>query len=83
MGVALMVTFDGFLNCTLTVADWPGARLATETVTYGAPDTLPEAFTSVTPDGIPLNTIWKGPAIGLLLMFLMVTVPLKVWLTRL
>ena len=79
-----MTAFEGFLNCTLTVADCPGARVATAgTVRYGVPERLPLAFTSVTPAGIPKKTICKAPLIALLLILLMVTVPLKVWLTRL
>ena len=49
-----MVVFEGVLNWTLTVADWPGARLATAgTVMYGVPDRSPVAFTSVTLAGVP------------------------------
>ena len=75
---------EGFLNCTLTVTDWPGARLAmVGTVRYGVPERLAVAFTSVTLAGIPVKRICKGPLIVLLLTFLMVTVPLKVWFTLL
>jgi len=75
----LIVAFDGFVSCTLTVDDWPGARLATAgTVRYGVPERLPVAFTSVTPVGIPVKRICKGPLIALLLIFVRVTVPLNV-----
>ena len=52
-------------------------------VKYGVPERLPVEFISVTPDGIPKNTIFNGPLIAVLLILLMLTVPLKVWLTRL
>jgi hypothetical protein len=80
----LRVAFDGFLNWTLTVTDWAGARLAMAgTVRYGVPERLAVAFTSVTVAGVPKKTICKGPLIALPLIFERVTVPLKVWLTRL
>jgi hypothetical protein len=85
--VKLIVVKKGLSNCTLTVADWPGARLATPPtmgiVRYGDPEKSPVAFASVTPAVSPVKTIWKGPLIAPLLMFVMVTVPLKVRVTRL
>ena len=79
-----MVALDGFENCTATVIDWPGATPAgAGTVTYGVPERLLVAFTSVTVAGKPKNTTCSGPLIGALLMLVMVTVPVKVLLTRL
>ena len=81
----LIVAFDGFLNCTLTVADWLGASVETAgTVRYGVvPKRLLVAFATVTPAGRPMKRICSGPLIALPLIFVRVTVPLKVWLTRL
>ena len=74
----MIVAFPDFLNRTFTVADPPDARLSTPwTVIYGHPPKLPVAFVSVTPDLSELRTIWSGPAIVPPLMFLIVTVPLK------
>ena len=83
-GVRFRTALEGFLNCTLTVADWPGARLAMAgTVMYGVLERLAVAFVSVTPTGVPKKTICNGPLTALLLIFLTVTVPLNVWLNRL
>jgi len=77
--VGLIVAFAGFLNCTVTVTDWPGARLETAgSVRYGVPERLLVELTSVTPGGIPMKRICKGPPNALALVFLTVTVPLKV-----
>ena len=42
-----MVAFEGFLNCTIAVTAWLGARLAVGNVRYGVPAKLPVAFTIV------------------------------------
>jgi hypothetical protein len=78
-----MALFDGLLNLTLTVADWPGVRPAAGLVSNGDPERLTVALTRTTLAGSPVKSISKGPLIGLVPMFLKVTVPLKVWLTRL
>jgi hypothetical protein len=44
----------------------------------GDPEKVPWAFASVTPALRLLKSIEKGPVIGLLLIFMTVTVPLKV-----
>ena len=75
----MMVAWDGFLNCTGTVIDAPDARpSAAETVKYRVPKRSPAAFASVTPVGIPVNSICNGPPIWLLVIFVKVTVPLNV-----
>ena len=72
-GVKLIFTFDGSLNCALTVADWPGAKLfAFGTVRNGLPLNVPIAFASVTPLGNEVNRIWKGPLRVVVLMFVRV-----------
>jgi len=82
--VKLIVAFEGSLNCTPTVADSPGARLAMPgTVRYGVPESALVAFASVTPDLRPMKSICKGPLMLPPRIFLMVTVPLKVLVTRL
>jgi hypothetical protein len=80
----LITPNDGFLNCTVKVADSPGARLDTPgTVEYGNPPKLPVPFANVTPLVSPTRTTWKGPLIVAVLTFVMVIVPLNVWFTRL
>ena len=77
--MALIIAFERFLNCTFTEADWPGARVTMPgTVTYDHPPKLLVAFVSVTPAVSESKTIWNGPVIVLPLIFVIVTVPLKV-----
>ena len=80
----MIVAFEGFLNCTLTVTDWPGARpVAAGIVMYGVVETLPVAFTRLTLVGTPKKSTCNGPPIAVVPIFFKVTVPMKVWLTRL
>ena len=79
----LIFADDGLLNCTFTIADWLGARLAAGTVRKGLPPKVPVAFTSVTPLVSDVNTIWNGPLIVDPLILVRVTVPLNVLVTRL
>ncbi len=75
----MIVVFEGFLNSTATLADWPAARLPeVGTVMNGNPPKLPEGVVMVTPFVKELKTSWKGPSIGEALILAMVTVPLKV-----
>jgi hypothetical protein len=73
-GVKLIFADDGLLNCTLTVADWPGARLAAAgTVRKGLPPNVPVGLTSATPLVNDVNTIWNGPLIAEPLILVMAT----------
>ncbi len=86
MGVKLILAIAGSLNCTLMVADWPGASVEMPgAVRNGDPLKLPVAPTNVTPLVSELNTIWNGPLIVTLVVvvFVMVTVPLNVRVARL
>jgi hypothetical protein len=79
-----MLKLEGFFNCKLTVTELPDARPDTAgTVTYGMSLNVFVAFTRVTPAGSDVKTICRGPLIVVTPMFLTVSVPLKVWLTRL
>ena len=76
-----MCSSFGFLNCTKTVADSPGARLVTAgTVMYGDALNVPVAFNKVTPSGNEVKTIWKlvGVLIVFSLMFVIFVSALKI-----
>lgn len=80
----MIVAFVELVNCTATEAVAPGAKLlAPGTVRYELPLNVPVAFASSTPLVNDVKTIWKGPLNVLVLMFVIVTVPSKVLLTRL
>lgn len=80
----VIAKFEGSWNCKLTDADCPGPRLATAgIVMYGLPLVIPVAFASVTRAGRLVSTSCKGPVIACWPVLVIVTVALKVWVTRL
>lgn len=76
--------FDGLLNCTLTLTDWPGARLpAPGTAMKGVPALVPVAFDRVTPVGKFVSSTRTGPVIAWLPVLVTINLPLNVPFTRL
>ena len=75
----MIAVFEGFLNWTLTVTDWPGERLAAAgTVMNGLLKKVPVELGTVTPLGSAMKRIWNGPLMELPLVFVIVSVPLNV-----
>jgi hypothetical protein len=76
-----MTELEGFVKWTVMEADWPAVRPTG--MAMNPEPTFEVGLASVTPGGRLVKPTWSGPAIAELLMLVTVTVPLKVWVTRL